>query len=94
VLTMTPQALSVVRQVTGHPRLGEDSGLRIGDVESGSDSLRVRAVASPQPGDDVVEGDGGRLFLGRQARRRLRGRVLDAVVGRGGRVQFVLRRQA
>ncbi len=88
MFTMTPRALTVVRTVTGHPRLTPHSGLRIaGDTTP----LQVRAVDGPRPGDEVVERDGARVFVGGQAARRLRGRLLDIVRERSGRVHFVVR---
>ena len=87
---LTPKALAVVRQVTAHPRLGEESGLRIAR-SAGVQPLQVGAVPGPRPGDDVVEQDGGRVFLGPHARRRLRGSVLDVARERSGRVHFVVR---
>ena len=37
---------------------------------------------------------GAKVFLGPGAVQRLRGRILDAVTERGGRVQFVLRKRS
>jgi Fe-S cluster assembly iron-binding protein IscA len=92
-VTTTSAARSVIRRVSGHPRLGKESGLRIATAAEGHARLRVRAAPEPRRGDDVVECDGGRLFLGRHVPQRLHGRVLDAVTERSGRVQFVLRGQ-
>lgn len=91
MLTMTPQALAVVRKVTAHPRLGQNSGLRI----AGNDAppLQVGAVTGPCPGDEVVERAGARIFLGPAASRRLHGRRLDVVKERSGRVHFIVKEQ-
>lgn len=92
MLTMTPTALAVARKVTGHPRLGEDSGLRIagtGEVAP----LQVRAVTGPRSGDEVVERDGARIFLGPAAGQRLRGRLLDVMKERSGRIHFFVKEQ-
>lgn len=91
MLTMTARAHSIVRRVTAHPRLSTRSGLRIASAGTEGVPMQVRASAAPQPDDLVVESDGARLFLGPKAVTRLRGRVLDAVTERSGRVQFVLR---
>ena len=96
MLTMTPQALVVVRKVTGHPRLGGNSGLRIaGNPASPAKvaPLQVGAVSGPRPGDEVVERDGARVFLGPTAGRRLRGRTLDVISEHSGRVHFVVKEQ-
>ena len=91
VLTITSEALAVMRRVTAHPTLEPTSGLRIARGDEPSAPLRVRAVPSPHPGDEVVERDGGRLFLGPGAGRRIEGGELDAVTEADGRVQFILR---
>ena len=48
-------------------------------------------AAAPEPGDEIVEHDGGKVFLDETAVSRVRGRILDAVTERTGRVQFVVR---
>ena len=55
MLTITDKASQVLREVTGHPRLAETSGLRIARKHPASDSLGVKAVSAPEPGDTVVE---------------------------------------
>lgn len=91
MLTMTPKALSVVRAVTAHPRLGEDSGLRIAGTQAKPQPLQVGAVSGPRPGDEVVERDGARIYLGPAAARQIGGRRLDVVKEPGGRVHFVVK---
>jgi Fe-S cluster assembly iron-binding protein IscA len=90
VLTMTPKALAVVRKVTANPKLDESSGLRIAHSNGKVAPLQVHTATGPRPGDEVVERDGARIFLGREAARQVRGRLLDAVTERNGRVHFVL----
>jgi iron-sulfur cluster assembly protein len=89
MLTMTPAARAVVRKVTAHPRLGENSGLRIAD--KAEVALQVCAVTGPRSGDEVVERDGARIFLGPAAGRRLRGRLLDVAKERNGRFHFIVK---
>ena len=91
MFTMTAKAQAVVRRVTGHPRIGRGSGLRIAGQGPDQQALGVGTAPGPQPGDEVVEHDGARLFLDRDAVGRVRGRVLDAVTERTGRVHFVTR---
>jgi Fe-S cluster assembly iron-binding protein IscA len=93
VVTITPEALSVIQRVCAHPRTEPTSGLRIAR-EDPSSPLQVHAVQSPQPGDTMVERRGARLYLGPDASRRLAGRELDAVTDPEGRVQFILRAAA
>jgi Fe-S cluster assembly iron-binding protein IscA len=92
MLTMTPSALAVVRKLTDHPRLGRRSGLRI--ARRAEDApLQVCAVTGPRSGDEVVERDGARIFLGPAAGRRLRGRTLDVGKERSGRFHFIVKEQ-
>lgn len=92
MITMTPRAHRVVRQVTAHPRIGRESGLRIAAThDPGSDTLAVGTAAGPEPGDRVVESDGARVYLDREAQPRVDGNLLDAVTEDSGRVHFVVR---
>ena len=91
MLTITPDASSVIQRVTAHPRLAPTSGLRIASRPVPDAALEVAIVHRPEPGDRVVEQDGGRLFLAPTAAERVSGRELDAVTGPDGRVQFVAR---
>ena len=91
MLSITPQALSVMKRVTGHPSLEPTSGLRIACLDEPSDPLQVRAVQGPRPGDRVLERNGARLYLEPGAAGRVEGRSLDAVTDPAGRVQFILK---
>jgi len=94
MLTVTRSAASVIQRVTAHPGLAPTSGLRITSGRSPEDSLEVKVVHRPEPGDRVLEHDGGRLFLAPAAADRVAGRELDAVTDDRGRVQFVARSAA
>jgi iron-sulfur cluster assembly protein len=94
MLTITPRASTVIQRVTGHPRLAPSSGLRIAPQAHPGASLEVTIALRPQPGDRVVEQDGGRLFLAPSAVARVDGQELDAVTDGEGRVQFVSRNAA
>lgn len=91
MITMTARARSVVRRVTGHRALSARSGLRIAPGPSADAPMQVGASVGPKPHDEVLEGDGARLFIGPGAVERLRGRTLDATTEKTGRVHFVLR---
>jgi len=92
LFSMTPKARAVVREVTAHPRIGRNSGLRIAGRGAGEQPLAVGTATGPKPGDEVVESDGARVFLDRRAVPRVRGRLLDAVAERTGRIHFVVKR--
>ena len=91
MITMTSRARAVVRRLTGHRALSAGSGLRIARGPSADAPMQVAASAGPEPQDELVEGDGARLFIGPGAVERLRGRTLDAVTEKTGRVRFVLK---
>ena len=87
VLTLTPNASAVVKQITDQTS-GDGSGLRISQQAADTPTLDVEPIAEPQPGDQVVEAEGARVFLEEQAARTLDDKVLDAQVDQAGAVQF------
>lgn len=89
---MTPRARSIVQRLTGHRALSARSGLRIARGASANAPMQVAASPSPLEQDKVLEHDGARVFIGPGAGARLRGRTLDAVIEKTGRVRFVLKR--
>jgi iron-sulfur cluster assembly protein len=91
MLTITPQAQTVIRRVSTSRRLEPTSGLRVASRPDPDAPLEVRAVHAPRVGDTVVEPPGGRLYVDPTATQRIEGRELDAVTDPRGRVQFVLR---
>ncbi|GAA2114285.1 Fe-S cluster assembly protein HesB [Nocardioides bigeumensis] len=94
MIAISSRALKVIRQVTGHPRLKHTSGLRIARGDEGGERLRVGAVNEPAAGDQVVERDGARLYLGPVAAQKVRNGELDASTDENGRVTFILRDSA
>ncbi|HCB04102.1 MAG TPA: Fe-S cluster assembly protein HesB [Nocardioides sp.] len=94
MLTITPRALTVIQRVSDHPSLDDTSGVRIARRRDRSRPMEVHTVQGPHPGDRLIERDGGRLYLGPEAARRVADRELDAVTDADGRVQFVLRTAA
>lgn len=92
MFAMTHRARSVVQRVTGHHALSARSGLRIARGPSAGAPMQVAAAPAPHEHDEVLETDGARVFLGPGAVERLRGRTLDAVTEKTGRVHFVLKR--
>jgi iron-sulfur cluster assembly protein len=91
VLTLTENASAVIKNITGGEQEPDGSGLRI--VQQGADEsaeLALSTAASPEPGDQVVEDQGARVFLEETAAQTLDDKVLDAQVDESGGVQFTL----
>jgi iron-sulfur cluster assembly protein len=88
MLTLTDQATDVVKTITEQTTEGETAGLRISQQESDPNALGLTPVENPQPGDQVLESDGARLFLDATAAIVLDNEVLDAQVDEAGTVQF------
>ncbi len=88
---MTARAHAVIRSITSHPRLGPDSGLRISARDRGEQALGVGTAVGPKAEDEVIEHDGARVYVDRQALDQVRGSVLDTRTERTGRVHFVVK---
>ncbi|WP_139980481.1 Fe-S cluster assembly protein HesB [Nocardioides litoris] len=89
MVTVTAPALSVIRTLTSHPRLGSASGLQIADPV-GDGRLTVAAVAEPTGGAQEVLLDGARVYLAPGVEAELDGHVLDVTTDDRGRHQFRL----
>ena len=98
MLTLTENASTVVKTIVGQsveqPTDQETAGLRISQDAPDSPALHVIATEAPQPGDQVLEEDGARVFLEETAAATLDDKVLDAQVDEGGGVQFSIGIQA
>jgi Fe-S cluster assembly iron-binding protein IscA len=86
MLTLTDQAVDVVRGLTQSPEAPDHAGLRLAPGEQG---LELSVVASAAPGDDVIETGGVQVFVEQQASELLDERTLDASV-QDGQVSFFL----
>lgn len=93
MLTLTSNAVTVVRSLT-EQTAGGMGGLRFSQEPGSSQTLTIRAAAAPEPGDQVVEQDGARVFLTAEAADVLDDQILDAEVDAGGAVQFSVVPQA
>ncbi len=92
MLTLTDNASDVIKALTDERDLPADGGLRI-TQDPGSDSLAVTAAAAPEPGDEVIDDRGARVFLETAAASTLDDKVLDAHVDPNGAVEFVIAQQ-
>ncbi|MER7457571.1 adhesin [Micromonospora sp. NPDC126480] len=87
MLTMTDNAVLVIRDLANQQDVAEDGGVRIAaDPEAGS--LTVELVERPVEGDQVVDNQGARIFLDSDAAELLGEASVDASVDDEGIVQF------
>ncbi len=87
MLTMTDNAVLVIRDLAVQQDVAEAGGLRIAaDTDAGS--LSVELVEQPAQGDQVVDNQGARIFLDSDAAELLNDTSVDAVVDDEGVVQF------
>jgi iron-sulfur cluster assembly protein len=87
VLTMTDNAVLVIRDLANQQDVGEAGGLRIAaDTDAGS--LSIELVEQPAQGDQVVDNQGARIFLDADAAQLLNDTSVDAEVDDEGIVQF------
>ena len=90
MLTVTENAVTIIRGLLASADRADHGGLRIG-VKSDAD-LGVEIAAAPMAHDDVIEDGGARVFLDPVASPQLSRRELDVVL-QDGRVSFVVRDQ-
>jgi iron-sulfur cluster assembly protein len=91
VLTVTENAVTIIRGLLTSADAADAGGLRIGAKDDGID-LAVEIAAAPMPDDAVIEDGGARVFLDQVASPQLSHRELDVVL-KDGSVSFVLRDQ-
>jgi iron-sulfur cluster assembly protein len=94
VLTLTENASTVVKTLVDQTGAAEEGGLRISQDAPDSPALHVIPSEAPQPGDQVLEEDGARVFLEEIAADTLDDKILDAQVDDQGGVQFTIAPQA
>ena len=92
VLTMTDNAAEVVQKIVEQTVADDQAGLRIS--QEADESLALAPAAASEPGDQVVEDNGARVFLDEGAAAVLDDKVLDAKVEADGSVQFAVGVQA
>ncbi|GAB3072515.1 iron-sulfur cluster biosynthesis family protein [Micromonospora schwarzwaldensis] len=87
MLTMTDNAVLVIRDLAAQQDVADAGGLRIAaDTEAGA--LSIELVGEPVQGDQVVDDQGARIFLDPDAAELLTDTSVDAVVDEEGVVQF------
>ncbi|MEW2442294.1 iron-sulfur cluster biosynthesis family protein [Micromonospora marina] len=87
MLTMTDNAVLVIRDLAAQQDVADAGGLRIAaDTDAGS--LSIELVPQPVQGDQVVDTEGARIFLDSDAAELLDDTSVDAMVDEEGVVQF------
>ncbi len=90
MLTLTENASTVVKSIVDQTSEGQEAGLRISQDAEDSPALHVMPTEAPQPGDQVLEEAGARVFLEETAAVTLDDKILDAQVDENGGVQFTI----
>lgn len=90
MLVLTQNATAVIREILDSSTLPDSSGLRITRSPEGDANLSVHTADTAEAGDQVIEEEGLRVFLGPQAAAALDDKVLDANVDTGGQVRFLI----
>jgi iron-sulfur cluster assembly protein len=91
VLTLTENATAVIKNITEGQEQPDGTGLRIVQQGAAEEAeLALTTAPTPEPGDQVVEDQGARVFLEETAAQTLDDKVLDAQVDESGGVQFTL----
>lgn len=87
MLTITENAADVVNKIVEQTATEDEAGVRI---SKGADESLALSTAVSQPGDQVIEEKGARVFLDEGAAVVLNDKILDATVGDDGSVQFAV----
>ncbi|MFC5179954.1 Fe-S cluster assembly protein HesB [Actinomadura harenae] len=90
MLTLTSDAVQVIRTVTADPQLPPKSGIRIQAGIDGSETLKLSVAPAPEDGDEVVDEQGARVYLEPATAKMLEDMTLDATVDPKGDVAFTL----
>ncbi|BBZ14119.1 hypothetical protein [Mycobacterium branderi] len=90
MLVLTPAAVEAVKAVTTAPDIPESAGLRIGPTSDGQGTLQLSAAEQPSEGDQVVEGEGARVFLEPRVAEILDDKTLDVQMDAQGVAHFLL----
>ncbi|WP_327042796.1 adhesin [Micromonospora ureilytica] len=87
MLTMTDNAVLVIRDLANQQDVAQDGGVRIA-ADTNAGSLTVELVPEPAQGDRVVDNQGARIFLDEDAAELLGDASVDATVDDEGIIQF------
>ncbi|GAA2151947.1 hypothetical protein GCM10009844_34720 [Nocardioides koreensis] len=91
MLTMTENARDILRKIPDQPDQPAGAGLRIARSRGSRSTFTTALADAPRRGDEIVDHDGARVFLGPVAARRFTDARLDARTDVVGRIQFVVK---
>jgi Fe-S cluster assembly iron-binding protein IscA len=89
MLTLTDNAVSVIRDITDRRDAPEGAGVRIA-ADPTAGALTFSLAADPIAGDQVLDASGARLFLDVKAAAVLDDKALDARIDTEGHVKFAI----
>ena len=89
MLTLTDNAVSVIRELAAQAEVPDSGGLRIA-TDPSAGALTLGLAAEPAPEDQVLDESGARIFLDPEAAQLLDDKALDAAVDQQGGVQFAV----
>jgi iron-sulfur cluster assembly protein len=94
VLTLTPTAAEVVRELVATAPVDDDGGIRIsvGEATPAGTALQISLVDGPDPSDAAVDESGAHVYLEPAVAEFLDDKVLDVEVTEG-RPSFAVREQ-
>lgn len=94
MLTLTPQAVEIIRSIVDNAESSESAGLRIAETDRSDTQGRQLAVSvedAPIEGDEVVVEEDVQVFLEDRVVSYLDGRTLDAELDQQtGQVRFLV----
>ena len=92
MLTLTPDAAIVIRNLVEQSDLPDAGGLRISDDPGGA-SLSLALAALPAEDDRVIDDAGAHVFLAPHAADLLDDKTLDARTDGDGQLEFGISQQ-
>jgi Fe-S cluster assembly iron-binding protein IscA len=80
MLRLSDKAVEILKEARSDVGASEDAGVRLNSVPNGRDigKVRIEFTEQPEPGDEVFEESGLRVYLANQLVEPLSERVLDA----------------
>ncbi|MFI7702055.1 Fe-S cluster assembly protein HesB [Nonomuraea sp. NPDC049480] len=96
MLTLTADAVAVIRDLTSQPETPPETGLRIASSSADglAGSLELSISGGPHPDDEVLEAEGIRVYVEPGAASFLADKTLDVEITEEDKPTFRILRQA